>query len=161
MTQEEALALVFGSQTSAKRETAFLTAEQAGEAERLSGGKVESRVVTYYTGDKTGGGPVTVYFDTHIVRTLPETIMIVVDAKNTIARIDILSFSEPQEYLPKDRWVAQLNGRGLSEDLSLKRGIRPMTGATLSARAIVEASRRVLAIHRILHPAPGGTGGKP
>src|SRR5262245_53843313 len=161
MTQEEALKLVFGDPNAAARQTAFLTDEQAREVERLAECKLSSRVVTYYAGKMKEGGDAFAYFDSHVVRTLPETVMVVVDAKETIARIDILSFSEPQDYLPKDRWMAQFTGQRLTDDLSLRRGIRPMTGATLSARAVVEASRRVLAIHRVVKPAVAPSAGPP
>ena len=40
----------------------------------------------------------------------------------------------------------------LSEELSLKRSIANMTGATLTSNAIVRATRRVLAIHERIRP---------
>ena len=68
--------------------------------------------------------------------------------------IEILSFSEPEDYLPKPRWIDQLDGKKLDDELSLKRAIRPISGATLSGRAIVNASRKVLAIHRVIQSRP-------
>jgi Na+-translocating ferredoxin:NAD+ oxidoreductase RnfG subunit len=90
------------------------------------------------------------YFDTHRVRTLPETVMVVVTSDGKIDRIEILSFDEPPEYLPKERWMDQFDGRRLDDDLSLKRKIRPLSGASLSARAITNASRKVLALHKVI-----------
>lgn len=154
LTQEEALKLAFPAGVHPERQTAFLTDAQTSEVEKASGQPAASRVVTYYR-----GGGLTAWFDTHVVRTLPETVMVVVDAGGGIARVDILSFSEPEEYKPRPKWMEQLQGRRLSEDLSLRRGIRGISGATLSARAIVSATRRVLALHRVLvggsaEPAP-------
>ncbi|MDH3816392.1 MAG: hypothetical protein OEV48_17995 [Acidobacteriota bacterium] len=37
----------------------------------------------------------------------------------------------------------------MDDELALKRDIRPVTGATLTARATTEAVRRVLAIHAV------------
>ena len=88
----------------------------------------------------------TAYFDTHIVRTLPETILVAVDPKGAIARIEILSFSEPEEYLPRANWYGQFSGKTLTDELSEKRGVRPVTGATITVRVTVEAARRVLAL---------------
>lgn len=156
MTQEEALKAAFPGGTAPKRETAYLTEEQATEVEKLSGEKLSSRVVTYYAAPAG-----TAWFDSHVVRTLPETIMIVVEPDGSILRIDILSFNEPEEYLPRSRWSEQLKGRRLDDDLSLRRGVRPMTGATLSSRAIVSASRRVLALHHVIVAAPKPEAGKP
>ena len=145
MTQEEALRLAFPGGPDPERVTSFLTDEQAAAVEKQAGQPLTSRVVTWY---RRGG--VTAWFDTHVVRTLPETIMVVVSPKGEIVRIDILSFSEPDEYRPRDRWMQQLNGHELDDQLSLRGGIRPITGASLSARAIVGASRRVLSLRRTL-----------
>jgi len=83
-----------------------------------------------------------------------ETIMVVVDPSGAVARIEVLSFSEPEEYMPRPRWYEQFAGKTLNDELSMKRGIHPVTGATLTARATTDAARRVLALHRVLgHPA--------
>lgn len=150
MTQEEALELAFPEGVDVQRHTAFLTEEQAREIQEASGRNLDSRVITFYVGRRDGKREDTAYFDTHVVRTLPETIMILVKKDATIGEIHILSFAEPMEYLPGARWKDQLRGHRLDEDLSLRGGIRPITGATLSARAIVSAARRTLALHHVL-----------
>ncbi|HEY3176864.1 MAG TPA: FMN-binding protein [Candidatus Polarisedimenticolia bacterium] len=150
MTQEEALKTAFPTGAEVKRSTAYLTEEQAAEVEKAAGGPLPARVITCYRGTTASGGAATAYFDTHLVRTMPETLMIVVTEGGAIARIDVLSFDEPQEYLPRTGWSDQFKGRALDEDLSIRRGIAPITGATLSARAVVSAARRVLALHRVL-----------
>jgi electron transport complex protein RnfG len=153
LTQEEALRLAFPG-TSVERKTAFLTEAQRREAQRLSGDEeLPAALVTYYAATKDGKDAGTAYFDTHLVRTMPQTIMVVVDTSGSIARIEVLSFSEPEEYMPRPHWYAQFSGKPLNGELSMKRGIRPVTGATLTARATTEAARRVLALHRVLHPA--------
>ena len=150
MTQDEALKAGLPAEAEVVRETAYLTDEQAGRIERIVGGPPASRVIPYYVARKDGSVMATAYFDTHVVRTLPETIMVVIGPKAVIESIHVLSFSEPEEYLPRERWIQQLDGRGSDDDLSLRGDIRPMTGATLSARAIVSAARRILALHEVL-----------
>jgi hypothetical protein len=88
---------------------------------------------------------------------MPETILVVVDPAGALARVEVLSFSEPEEYLPRPRWYAQFPGKPLDAELSVKRGVRPVVGATLTARATTAAARRVLALHRVLHPVPART----
>ena len=150
LTPEEALKLAFPG-ANVTRQTAFLTKAQQETARKLSGDEeMPSALATYYTGVKDGKLLGTAYFETHTVRTMPETIMVVVDPAGAIARIEVLSFSEPEEYLPKARWYEQFQGKPLDDELSLKRAIRPVTGATLTARATTEAARRVLALHRVL-----------
>jgi len=153
LTREEALKLAFPG-AAVERKTAYLTEAQKREAQRLSGSEAPPpALVTSYTASKDGRLIGTAYFDTHLVRTMAETVMVVVDPAGAIARIEVLSFSEPEEYLPRPRWYQQFAGKPLNDELSVKRGIRPVTGATLTARATTDAARRVLAIHQVLQKA--------
>jgi hypothetical protein len=150
MTQEEALEAALGSSSARERRTAYLTEEQAGRIEALAGTAPTTRIVVSYTGGPDPNHPLTAYFDTHFVRTLPESIMVVVGASGKAARVEILSFDEPEDYLPKRRWLDQFDDRPLGDELSLRGGIRAVTGATLSSRSITDAVRRVLATHAVL-----------
>ena len=149
LTQEEALKLAFPGAT-VERRSVFLTEAEVSEVAALSGGPRPSALAVAYVATKDGRPTGTAYFDTHVVRTLAETLMVVVSPAGTIARIEILSFSEPEEYLPREHWYAQFPGKALDDELSVKRGIRPVSGATLTARATTEAARRVLALHQVV-----------
>jgi len=150
LSQEQALKLAFPGATAVERESIFLSSDERAAARDRSGVDFDDELVVRYVGKKGNELVGWAYFDAHRVRTLPETIMIVVRPDGGIASIEILSFSEPQEYLPKERWLDQLDGQRLDEELSLSRAIRPITGATLSGRAIVKASRKMLAIHEVV-----------
>lgn len=154
LTVEEAVRLAFPGCEVARR-TAYLTAGQLRQARELAGVEVPTALVTYYQARRNGQGAGTAYFDTHRVRTLPETLMVVVDPQGKVSRVEVISFREPEDYLPRGIWYEQFRGRSLDRDLQLKRGIRPVTGATLTARATADAVRRVLALHRVI-----GSGGK-
>lgn len=144
MTQQQALASAFPGAKIA-RQVIYLTPEQASAAKKDGGVDFDDRMIVRYAGP--GGFA---YFDTHRVRTLAETIMVVVTPDGRVSRIEVLSFDEPPEYLPKERWIDQFEGRKLDDDLSLKRAIRPVSGASLSGRAITNASRKILALHRVI-----------
>lgn len=148
VTVDEALRLAFPGCEVARR-TAWLTPAQVKQAKDLSGVDVPSALVAYYEARRNGQPVGTAWFDTHRVRTLPETLMIVVDPQGRVARLEVISFREPEEYMPKGGWYAQFLGRRLDADLTLKRGIHPVTGATLTARATASAVRRVLALHQV------------
>jgi len=80
---------------------------------------------------------------------------VVVDPVGRIGRIEVLSFDEPPEYLPRAAWYRQFDGRKLDAELELRRAIRPVAGATLTARATTDAARRVLALYRVVsEPLP-------
>lgn len=149
LTQEQALARAFpGAQL--VRETFFLSAAQMAEAAKRSGGEFDQELAIRYVALRGGALAGYAYFDAHRVRTLPETMMVVVSPAGEIEKVEILSFAEPEDYLPRARWLEQFRGRKLDGELSLRGAIRPMTGASLSGRSIVNASRRLLALHQVL-----------
>jgi hypothetical protein len=158
LTQEEALRLAF-PECEIEKQRAYLSEAQRKRIGDLAGTKHESSLAFAYVAEREGVRVGTAYFDTHRVRTVKETLMIVVDAEGMIRRIEMLAFAEPREYIPRGNWYGQLLGRGLDEDLSLKRKIRGVTGASLTARATVDCARRVLALHQVLgepaEPTPG------
>lgn len=153
LTVDEALRLAFPGCT-VERKTAYLTGEQMRRVRVLSGGEVPTALFTYHVARRNGQLAGTAYLDTHRVRTLPETLMVVVDPQGRVARVEVLAFREPEEYLPRGIWYEQFHGRGLDRELRLKQKIRPVTGATLTARATTDAVRRVLALHQVLGGGP-------
>jgi hypothetical protein len=152
LSQPQALELAFGPGAAVERQSHFLTPQQIEQARALAGSgvQVEGALVTRYVGRRDGRLLGTAYFDTHRVRTLQEALMVVVGAEGTVARVEVLTFAEPDEYLPRRPWYAQFDGRRLDRELSVSRGIHGVTGATLSARAATEAVRRTLALHAVL-----------
>ena len=151
VTGDEALRLAFPHCT-ITRHTIFLTEDELARAQQLAGEAIPSAVVHPYVaaGDSAEAG--TAYFDTHRVRTLPETLLIVVDGDGSVRRVEVLAFDEPPTYLAREPWLAQFEGQALDSQLALKRDIRTLAGATLTARATLAAVRRVLAVHRVIAP---------
>ncbi|MFQ5767155.1 MAG: FMN-binding protein [Acidobacteriota bacterium] len=159
MTRQEALELAFPG-ARMERRNAYLDEDQLKRVKSLCGRgvMVNRALVPYYLAWREGRLLGAAYFDTHQVRTQMETVMITVAPSGKIGRIEILSFNEPADYLARAAWLAQFEGRGLDAELSLKRAIHPMTGASLSARAITRAARRILAYHQVI--GPGAAAGK-
>jgi Na+-translocating ferredoxin:NAD+ oxidoreductase RnfG subunit len=152
LTQDQALRLAFPEPLKIERRTAYLDETQLARARQLAGGNIEvnQRVVTYYVALDSGRVAGTAYFDGHRVRTLREVLMLVINPEWKIERIEVLRFAEPPEYRAPDNWLDQFEGKRLSNDLTLKRSIVPMTGATLTANAVTSAARRTLALHAII-----------
>ncbi len=150
LTVDEALSLVFPG-CEIREQTAYLSADQRERAAELGSVEVESSLVRQHIGVCDGRVLGTAYFDTHRVRTLPETLMIVVDPDGQVSRIEVLSFREPGEYMPPAPFFTQFQGKGLDDDLSYRRSsLRKVTGATLSCRAVLDATKRSLALHHVL-----------
>lgn len=148
LTVDEALRLTFPGARIESR-TLYLSQTQLDMARKRAGLPLESALVSAYIARNDKGDVIGyAYFDTHRVRTLPETLMVAIDLNGHIQRIEVISFSEPEDYLPRSAWYDQFKGKPLNDELTLKRGIRPIAGATLTARATADAARRVLALHQ-------------
>ena len=147
--QEEAFKEFFPS-ARVERQTHYLSELQEKQIAEAAGSKLRTSIIYAYEVYEDDELLETLYFDQHRVRTLPETLMIGVSPEGTITRMVVMVFSEPLDYLPKERWYGQFLGKKLEPELRLGRQIDGITGATLSARATTQASRRVLAIHHKL-----------
>jgi hypothetical protein len=154
LTVDEALALAFPG-CEVEPHTVYLTDAQLDRARQLAGVEIAGAMVRPYVARCDGRVAGAAYFDSHRVRTLAETLMVVVTAGGELERVELLAFREPEDYIPRDTWYAQFENERLDDELSLKRGIRGVTGATLTARATTDAVRRVLAIDRVIGEGAG------
>lgn len=145
-SRESALALAFKDADRVEPKTLFLTETQRGEIERRSGSAIESRMISYYVGIRGSAFLGYAFFDTHVVRTLPETFMVVLGPSGTVQSVHILAFHEPTDYLPPARWLAQFSGRVLTPGLAVNRDIAGIAGSSLSVQAVTMGVRRILAL---------------
>lgn len=149
-SQQEALALAFPGGQVVRKEH-FLTEAQAQRVRALSGVDLPGLFIVAYEASRNGKPQGVGFFDTHRVRTLNETALVAINADGKVQRVEVVVFREPQEYLAKPTWMQQLPGRKLDGDLQLNRAIRPLSGATLTAHALTDASRRCLALWQVLY----------
>jgi hypothetical protein len=154
ITREEALALAFPG-AAIRAERVFLTSDQRRRASALAGAEIPTSLVGRYVATMSAEPAGRAYVDTNVVRTKKETLLISLDPRGRVRRIDVTAFLEPSEYRPPAPWLGQYEGRPLDEGLRLNRTIRPIAGATLTARAVNSAVRRILAIDAVLQS--GGT----
>jgi len=153
VTRDEALAAAFPD-AEIRREMLFLTEAQQKEASELSGVEVPTPMIARYIASKDDQVLGRAYVDTHFVRTKRESLLIVVDVDGTLRRIEVTAFLEHPEHQVPPSWYRQYEGRLLNDDLQIDRAIRPIAGATLTARATNAAVRRILAIDKVMcgHP---------
>ena len=144
--RDEALELAFPGADRVETRDVYLTDEQRSRIQALARAPLETSLVTVYAGWKDGKITSWAVFDTHDVRTFPETLLVVLTADGKIAATHVLAFHEPQEYLPPARWLETLAGKSLDDDLMVGRGVTAITGSTLSTRALTAGLRRALAI---------------
>lgn len=152
LTKEEALKTYFPAASSIDRKTLFLTDRQIETIQSKARAKVESKVITYYVGRNGKSVDAYAFFETHIVRTMPETFVVVVNPDGTVRAVEILAFYEPEDYLPPKRWLKLFQNKSSQSDLWLKRGVQNIVGATLSAQGITEGVRKVLTVFDLAVP---------
>jgi hypothetical protein len=172
LSQREALALAFPGADRIEKKSVVLDDAQAGTVERLSGAKLESRIVTLHEGFRGEERLGYALIDIHTVRTLPEAFMVVLSPEGHVAGLRMLAFYEPSEYKPSERFLAQFDARALGPELRLGGAIHGIAGSSLSSRAVTMGVRRSLALYEVLvrgadgavalgvAPAPAGAGGR-
>ena len=155
LSREEALAAVYGG-ADIRAEQLFLTPAQVTQVATRAGTDPASALVARYLATRNGEIIGRAYVDTHTIRTKRESLLISLDAQGRVMRIDVTAFLEPQEFRAPEPWLEQYRGHALDDALTINRAIRPIAGATLTARAANNAVRRVLAIDEILRSTGGG-----
>ena len=149
-TQKQALGEAFPG-GGIERKTTFLTDAQAERVRELARAPLPSKIVSYYVGlDAEGQRAGSAFFDSHVVRTTAETVMVLIKPDGTVRRVEILAFYEPEDYRVRQSWLDRMNDEDLSAELTVGRHLVRVTGATLTVRALAAAVRRALALHTVL-----------
>jgi len=149
LTVDEALELAWPG-CRVERTTVFLTEAQIKRALELSRVDIPSAIIHPYRVHCDGKLAGMAFFDAHDVRAKGEVLMIALNADGKVGRVEVLSFDDHPDYLPRKEWYAQFDGQPLDDGLALDRKIIPTTGATLTSRSTVDAVRRSLAFFQVL-----------
>lgn len=133
-----------------ERETYLLNEAERAACVEAAGQEQVGALVTRYVVRNDDGIAGYAYLDKHRVRTLPQTLMVALDANGAVVGIKVLAFREPAEYMARDGWMEQFRGKTVEDQIRMKKNIDGITGATLTARAITQCARRIMAIHQVL-----------
>ncbi len=82
------------------------------------------------------------------IRTKSAVILYIISNDGVLKSIDIIAFNEPLEYIPSKTWIKQFNELPTNKMLKVSQDIPTITGATMSARSIVDASRIAFAFYK-------------
>jgi len=130
-------------------ENIILSDVQMTELSKRSMQKIDSKLYRIYVAKndtKTVGYGVLM---NKKVRTKTAIALYLIDIGGKIKSIEIVAFNEPLEYLPSKTWLDVFDGKTLNNPLRLNQDIPTTTGATLSARSIVDGARAALALLEI------------
>jgi hypothetical protein len=150
LSQEEALALAFPEADRSEKKTHVLAAQQVEEIERRARAKLETKLVSIYSGWKGDELLGYAFIDVHLVRTQNEALLVVLGPAGELRSVRVLAFHEPLDYLPTGRWYEQFEGKSGDDAFRVDHDVHGIMGATLSARATADAVRRSLACYEVL-----------
>ncbi|MGB2691257.1 MAG: FMN-binding protein [Thermodesulfobacteriota bacterium] len=153
MKRDEALNTAFPNAAEIEKKEIFLSSNQSQAVESLSKAKNESKLYIIYEAkneEKTLGYAI---IDTHILRTKTETVMFVIDPDGSLRQTEVLAFFEPSDYQAGDNWMALFEGKTSEDSLKPGKDIPNMTGATITANSLSQATRRILAVFKVASDA--------
>ena len=149
MKRQEALQTAFPDALAIEQYEVFFTPEQSKIIESIAKAKNESKLYIIYEakeGDKILGYAI---IDTHILRTKSETVMFVINPDGSLRQAEVLAFFEPPDYQAGDKWMQLFEGKSTDNTLKVGRDIPNMSGATITANALADATRRILAVFKV------------
>lgn len=132
-----------------KKENIYLSKKDRAEIEKRSGTKLYGGLALRYVTSCPNKEDSYHYVDSHIVRTLNETVVLTID-DNKVKSFIVSSFNEPREYIAPKKWYQQFNGKDGSKILRAREQIDALSGATLTVTASISAVNKTLALHNYL-----------
>jgi hypothetical protein len=148
-SRDSALRLAFPAADRVEARQLVLSREEAARVRQEAGAGPGSRLVTAYAG-YAGDEPLGwAFLDTHTVRTLPETVLLVLSPDGHVRGTHLLAFHEPEEYQPPEGWLARLAGLELGPELRIGGRVDSISGSTLTAGAVTASVRRMLAVWQV------------
>ncbi len=143
----DSMKFTFSGATTIEKRNLLLSNEQVNLIEQEIKQKLKTKIYQIYKasiGDKFLGYGVLV---SQNVRSKNCVVMYHISDKAILKSIEIIAFNEPREYLPSKKWTEVFNQTLTSQPLYLTKDIPAITGATLTARAVTDASRVAFAIY--------------
>ena len=145
--QDEAMKVAFPDADEVKTKTLFIQNSNLKHLQELSRSKIESGLFTFFVGYKNGVIAGYASIGSNVVRTYPQTYMVVLNPDGSVKTTLILAFHEPLDYLPTDNWFEQFKGKSIREPIRPGGDIAGILGSSLSVNAVSAGVRKVLAVY--------------
>lgn len=148
MSPIDAMKQSFGENSEISKKNILLNNSQIKIIEQNAKAKTTSKIFRVFKAkidDKTLGYGVILK---RKIRQKSAVILYIISKDGVLKNINIIAFTEPPEYIPSKTWIKQFNDIPTSKMLKVSKGIPTITGATMSAKSIVDASRIVFAFYK-------------
>ncbi|MCB1197554.1 MAG: FMN-binding protein [Deltaproteobacteria bacterium] len=148
-TPNQVLDLIAPKGATLEKKSIFLSDTQKSTIEKKIKAKIDSKLIAAVKIMHDKKLYATAYIDTHVVRKETETLLVVIKPDHTIARVEILSFNEPQDYLASGIWLKQFSDMRIESAHTKNAGVQGILGATLTSNAIIQSVQKVVAISEL------------
>ena len=145
LTKEQALILVLGADTEQSYEPKPLDPELTARIEErgLLGERKEQ--AHFFVARRNGAISGYALIDSEVGKHLPITYIVGFTPTGQVTRVEMMVFREVRGWEARERrFMAQFEGKGSSDRLQIGAGLKNVTGATLSSRAIAKGVQRAL-----------------
>ena len=132
---EKAMQTEFNSATISKK-SMILTKKEHLAVQKEAKTAMKSKLFRVYFAKDKGIGILL----TQRVRSKSCAVLYMMDTNGVVQNIEIIAFNEPKEYMPSGQWL---------DELKTNPNINSITGATLSASALMRASKLASAIWKV------------
>lgn len=143
----DAMQQSYGNESTISKKNILLTSVQAKRISLDAKAKLKSKIFRIFKATKDNkilGYGVLV---NRKVRSKNAVVLYIISKDSILKSIEIIAFNEPTEYIPSKTWMSQFNNLSTDKRLIVSKDIPTITGATLSARSIVDGSRIALAFY--------------
>ncbi|MCW9068168.1 MAG: FMN-binding protein [Sulfurimonas sp.] len=137
----------FGENSKVSKKNILLKNDQANNIQKDAKTKIKSKIFKVFQAvknDKILGYGIIV---NKKVRSKNAAIIYIISKDSILKSVEIIAFNEPMEYVPSKTWIAQFEEISTDKRLRVGNEIPTITGATLSARSIVDGSRIAFAFY--------------
>jgi Na+-translocating ferredoxin:NAD+ oxidoreductase RnfG subunit len=131
------------------KKSMILTKDQHGQVQKLAKTKLKSKLYRIYIAKKASKTVGIGVLLTQTVRSKSTAVLYIMNPQGVLQAIEIISFREPKEYLPSKRWLTQFKDHKGEHFSSVSGNIDNISGATLSANAIIRAANLAQAIYKV------------
>jgi hypothetical protein len=137
----------YGTDSKIIKENVLLTKAKVEKIEQDAKVKLDEKIIRIFTASKNGE---TLGFGILVnrkVRSKNAVVLYMISADSLLKSIEIIAFNEPMEYIPSKNWMLQFENVKTDKMLRVAKEIPTITGATMSARSIVDGSRVAFALY--------------
>ena len=146
----DAMLNTYSQSAQIKKKNVILTKDKAKLVQKKAKTKLKSKIFKYFIAKidrKVVGYGILV---SRKVRSKNAVTMYFIDVNGMNEGIEVIAFNEPLEFMASKKWTSQFENIPVEKKLKINKDIPTITGATLTARSLVDGSRIASAFYEVM-----------